>query len=94
MREERKAKPENRWLREEFVPVLAEPHPVDVVEWRIGENVDHLLDADLVDPVHHSGQRYRQDVARVSGVDTAAVKRRSAVGTRSTNLLAVRGEVG
>ena len=39
-------RPENGWLGEEFVLVLAEAEPVDVVQRRIGEHVHHFVDHD------------------------------------------------
>ena len=70
---------QNRWLGEEFVLVLAEPHPIDVVQRSVGEDVDDFVHLDLVDLADHTGKSERQDVTGVPRMDAAAVERSAAV---------------
>ena len=93
LREERHAETQNRRLGDELVLVFTEAHPVDVVCRCVGEDIDDLVDADLVDPAHHARERERQDVACVTRMNAAGVKGGSAVLTCRADLVAVGGEV-
>lgn len=74
-------------------PSFAEAQPVDVVQRRIGEDVDDFVDLDLVDLADDAGQREGKHVSGVARVDATAVERGSAFLAGSADLGTVVAEV-
>ena len=64
-----------------------------MIQRRVGEHVHDFVDHDAVDLADHACERERQDVARVSGVDTAGMEGTAAVLTRLADLGAIGCEV-